>query len=57
MKPGDTDEGYFESYTAAQLAWALQFGEDIDLERQARYCDPETGEVRWASRKSPTPFV
>ncbi len=37
---------YFADYTPEQLAWVTAHGEAIDMERQDRYCDPETGEVR-----------
>ena len=43
MKPGDTDEEYFASYTPAQLEWVEAHGDRIDCERSYRYCDPETG--------------
>lgn len=46
MKPGDTDADYFEGYTPEQLAWVEQWAETLDCEKQARYCDPETGEPR-----------
>lgn len=46
MRPGDTDEEYFASYTPEQRAWALEYGDAISTERSARYCNPETGEVR-----------
>jgi hypothetical protein len=46
MKPGDTDEDYFADYTPEQLAFAEEYGESISLERETRYCDPETGSVR-----------
>jgi len=46
MRPGDTDDEYFTSYTPEQIAFAEEFGEAIDVEKQCRYCDPETGEVR-----------
>lgn len=39
MKPGDTDEEYFASYTPKQLAWASKYGEALSGEREARYCD------------------
>jgi len=45
MRPGDTDEEYFASYTPEQRAWALEYGDAISMERSARYCNPETGEV------------
>ena len=31
MKPGDTDDEYFASYTPDQLAFAEQYGETIDM--------------------------
>lgn len=46
MKPGDTDRDHFADYTPDQLEWCEAHGEAIDMERMARYCDPETGEVR-----------
>lgn len=46
MRPDDADREYFASYTPEQLAWAEEFGEAISCEREVRYCDPETGEVR-----------
>ncbi len=46
MKPGDTDADYFASYTQEQLDWAERFGEELDMLKSDRYCDPETGEVR-----------
>ena len=48
MRPGDTDSDYFDSYSADQLAWANEFGEALSWEREARYCDPETGSVKSA---------
>jgi hypothetical protein len=45
MKPGDTDREYFEKYTKLQLAWATAFGEQLDMEKQNRYCD-ENGSVK-----------
>jgi hypothetical protein len=44
MKLGDTDDEYFASYTSEQLAWAERYGEELDCERQTRYCD-ENGNV------------
>lgn len=43
MKPGDTDEEYFADYTEEQLAFAKEYGEALSCEREARYCNPETG--------------
>lgn len=31
---------------AVALQWAETYGEALDCERMARYCDPETGDVR-----------
>lgn len=31
VQPGDTDEGYFASYTAEQLAFAERWGEELSL--------------------------
>jgi hypothetical protein len=39
MKPGDTDDEYFDSYTPEQLAWAKANGEELGCEVQARFCD------------------
>jgi hypothetical protein len=39
MRPGDTDEDFFESYTPAQRAWAEANGEELGCEVQARFCD------------------
>lgn len=36
----------YRDYTEAQLQWAETYGEALDYEREARYCDPETGDVR-----------
>ncbi len=46
MKPGDTDEEYFKDYSPEQLDWVAEFAEPLDYARQARYCDPETGEAK-----------
>lgn len=37
MKPGDTDDEYFASYTPAQLAFAERYGEEIDMTRMDRF--------------------
>lgn len=39
MRPGDTDEEYFSDYTDRQREWATEYGEEINLERERRYCD------------------
>jgi hypothetical protein len=39
MRPGDTDDEYFEGYTPAQREWATRNGEELSCEREARYCD------------------
>jgi len=49
MKPGDTDPEYFASYTPEQIAFAREYGEALDLERECRYCD-DNGNVRRARR-------
>lgn len=46
IKPGDTDPEYFASYTPDQLAWVTRNGEELDVLKQDRWCDPETGSVR-----------
>ena len=45
MKPGDTDDEYFEHYTEEQIAFVERYGDDIGCERERRYCD-ENGGVR-----------
>jgi hypothetical protein len=45
MKPGDTDDDYFASYTPEQLSWCQEFGEELSAEREWRYCD-ENGNVK-----------
>lgn len=45
MKPGDTDDEYFASYTPEQLAWVEKHGDALGCESQFRYCD-ENGNVR-----------
>lgn len=37
MKPGDTDSEFFSSYTADQLAWVEQYGEEIYMIAIYRY--------------------
>jgi hypothetical protein len=46
MKPGDTDDEYFQHYTPEQLEFAEALGEEIDMTKHDRYCDPETGELK-----------
>lgn len=46
IKPGDTDDEYFDTYTPVQLKFAEELGEEIDCARQDRYCDPETGDLK-----------
>lgn len=50
IKPGDTDSDYFDSYTADQLRWVEANREELDMLKQDRYCDPETGGVRRVKR-------
>jgi hypothetical protein len=45
MKPGDTDSEFFKTYTRKQLNWAIEYGAQLDLERQALFCD-ENGEIK-----------
>lgn len=45
MKPGDTDDEYFEHYTPEQLAFAEAYGEEIGMVREERFCD-ENGNVK-----------
>jgi hypothetical protein len=37
MQPGDTDADYFASYTPEQIAWAEEFGDELNMAREARY--------------------
>jgi hypothetical protein len=46
IRPGDTDEEYFASYTPKQLGWAEVYGEELGYLKDNRYCDPEIGSVR-----------
>lgn len=46
LKPGDTDAEYFSGYTPEQIEWANEYGDVISMERENRYCDPETGGMR-----------
>lgn len=43
---GGEGADYYKDYTPAQLEWCEAHGEYLDMERQDRYCDPETGECR-----------
>lgn len=49
MKPGDTDEEYFDSYTSEQRTFAESLGEELSMVRQFRYCD-ENGNVKDKNR-------
>lgn len=51
MKPGDTDSEYFACYSPGQLAWATRYGEELDMVRQFRYCDPEGNVVEPKGRR------
>lgn len=44
LRPGDTDEGYFEGYTEAQREFCSQHAETLSCEVQSRFCD-ENGRV------------
>jgi hypothetical protein len=46
MKPGDTDDEYFENYSTDQLEFADRFGEELSLARETTYCRPRDGGVR-----------
>jgi hypothetical protein len=46
MRPGDTDDDYFDPYTPEQREWAETNGEELGILREDRYCDHETGAVR-----------
>lgn len=49
MHPGDgngVDDDFYEGYSKEQLDFVITHGEAIDMERQSRYCDSETGECR-----------
>jgi hypothetical protein len=37
MKPGDTDEDYFEGYSDDQKAWANEYGDVISMTASYRY--------------------
>jgi hypothetical protein len=49
MRTGSADPDYFEDYTSEQLAFAEQYGEELDCVRQFRYCDAN-GNVRERSK-------
>jgi len=51
MKPGDTDPDYFKDYTEDQLEFVERYGEELNMARLDRYCDPETGEPRMPKRR------
>ncbi len=42
MKPGDTDEDYFASYTSAQLTFATAYGDELAMVAEERYGDVPT---------------
>lgn len=37
LRPGDTDAEYFANYTPAQLAFAIEYGEELDFEVRNRF--------------------
>lgn len=39
LRPGDTDAGYFDSYTSAQMEFAGMHAESLDAEVRARFGD------------------
>jgi hypothetical protein len=41
MKPGDTDAEYFIDYTIAQLDWAREHSDSLNMERHYRYCNDD----------------
>lgn len=41
MKPGDTDDEFFDAYTDEQLAFVKSYGEEISFVRECRYCDED----------------
>lgn len=43
---GGEGEDFYADYSEVQLAFVERYGEGIDCERAARYCDPETGMAR-----------
>jgi hypothetical protein len=46
MRPGDTDDAYFENYSTDQLEFADRFGEELAMARETTYCRPRDGGVR-----------
>ncbi len=46
MKPGDTDADYFAEYSREQRDFAESLGDELNMIREMRYCDPKTGEVK-----------
>lgn len=42
---GGEGEDYYTDYSPEQLAWAEEYGEALDWERQCRYCD-ENGNLK-----------
>lgn len=51
LRPGDTDDEYFENYTDAQREFCEQHAEALACEVQARFCD-DTGRVIERKRRS-----
>lgn len=45
LRPGDTDDEYFENYTQIQKDFCENYAEDLACEVQARFCD-ENGRVK-----------
>lgn len=43
---GGEGEEFYADYSPEQLAWVETHGESLDMVRDVRYCDPETGSVR-----------
>ena len=53
MHPGDgsgVDDEFYAGYTEQQLDFVITHGETIEMIRDERYCDPETGEVKRRDR-------
>lgn len=41
LRPGDTDDEYFDKYTTAQKVYCDRWAETLNCEVQARFCDEE----------------
>lgn len=37
LKPGDTDSEFFADYTTEQIAWVKSHGDELSLEKEARW--------------------